>query len=520
MKLWISLALAAIVLAADLLAQCPTITFDDLAVGTRVSNQYAGVTFSGRWGVGSGPLPVIYNPAGSTSSEPQCLSVWGDGAGEFSEDFLRLDFARDQTEVTFTLGVRVGCSADDRVTVRLYDASAVLRQTLSVPVNGAGPAETVNVVVHASRADAGPFRRVEIEAGLAGGCAARFELIDDLLFNLDATPPVAAISTPSALSCVCYGGAITGSAYDPDGSITSWRLERQAVGAASWTLIALSTTEVIDDTLANWYPASSATEGYYILRLTVTNSCGVATDANTVVWLDRALTTLTLRSPTDGAILGGTVCADGTMWDHCSGTMAVEHRPVLGTFTSFDSVPAPWVINDPLGTWNTRGGTPDGTYEVRISAADGCGNPASASVQVVIDNTPPTAVITSPLACSPIDGRVTIRGTVNDANLAGWTLEYVGGSAHTWQPIASGTGRIINGVLASWNAGSLDACCYVLRLVAIDSAILDCDVGVHNRTEYLVAVNADDCAADIDGDGDVDLIDLANLLSVYGTTCP
>ncbi|MFN0134505.1 MAG: hypothetical protein ACKVS9_00130 [Phycisphaerae bacterium] len=512
--------LFATLIVAEVAAQCPVITFDDLPAGTRLSTQYAGVTFSGRSGAALGPLPVIYNPVGATSSEPQCLSAWGDGTGEFSEDFLRLDFARDQTAVTFTLGVRVGCFPSDTVTVRVYDTAAVLRRTINVPVNGDAPPETVNVIVHAARTDAGPFRRIEIEAGLAGGCAARFELIDDLIFNIDDTPPIAEITSPTALSCFCPGGTIFGSAYDPDGPITGWRLERQAPGAPSWTLISTSTTEIMSGALSAWFPAASAADGYYILRLTVTNICGETAVATTVVWLDRAFNSLALRSPTAGMIVGGNVCADGTIWDHCSGSLAVEYRPLAGAFAPFTTVAAPWVITDTLGTWNTRAGIADGNYEIRITGTDACDNSDDATVAVVVDNTPPIAVITTPLPCSPVDGRVAIRGTVNDANLGSWTLQYTGGGASTWQTISSGTRPVINGLLGVLDFTDLASCCYTLRLVATDTAILDCNNALHNQREYLVSIDADDCAEDIDGDGDIDLTDLAYLLTVFGSACP
>src|SRR5262245_55025604 len=117
------LAICATVLAgwqaAPARAQCTTIDFDDLPVGTIITTDYDGVTISGRDTDGtSGVSPRIYNPSGTTTSEPQCLSAQGDGLGEFSPEFIRFDFDRDQTLVTFSLGVRIGCVASDVVTVR------------------------------------------------------------------------------------------------------------------------------------------------------------------------------------------------------------------------------------------------------------------------------------------------------------------------------------------------------------------------------------------------------------------
>ncbi len=499
-------------------AQCPTIDFDSLAAGTRVSTQYVGVTFSSRWVSGAvGPLPVIYNPSGTTTSEPQCLSAWGDGTNEFSEEYLRLDFERDQTEVTFSLGVRVGCFATDTIAVRLYDAGGTLRRTMNVPVNGDLTVESVLVFVRARRTDGGVFRRLEIEGGPSGGCAARFELIDDLTFNLDDTPPIAEITSPTPLDCVCNGTTIFGSAYDPDGPILGWRLERKAPDAVSWVTIANSTNEVNNGALSVW--STAAAQGYYILRLTVTNGCQQTAVATTVVWLDRNFDSFSIRAPVVAGIYGGTLCLDGTAWDHCSGTLVVEHRPLAGAYSPFDTIAAPWVITDPLGTWNTRTSA-DGNYEVHARAVDECGNVAEGTVAIVVDNTPPIAVITDPVQCDAVSERVAVRGTINDANLAGWALQYTGGPAHGWVTIASGSRPIVSGLIATWDTRELPPCCYTLRLVATDTAMLDCTSVLHNQSEYTVSVEIESCRGDLDADGDIDLQDLAYLLASFGTFCP
>ncbi|MBI5866112.1 MAG: hypothetical protein HZB38_16710, partial [Planctomycetes bacterium] len=122
-----------------------------------------------------------------------------------------------------------------------------------------------------------------------------------------------------------------------------------------------------------------------------------------------------------------------------------------------------------------------------------------------------------------ISGTVAIRGTVQDAHLAGWQLSYTGGPAQTWVVLASGSGPVNNGVLANWNTTGLPACGYTLRLIASDSAIVNCNGAINNRSESLVSVQiggANPCPTDIDGDGDIDLQDLAYLLSDFGTHCP
>jgi hypothetical protein len=127
---------------------------------------------------------------------------------------------------------------------------------------------------------------------------------------------------------------------------------------------------------------------------------------------------------------------------------------------------------------------------------------------VVIDNTVPIAVITSPTSCSNVVGQVNILGTASDAHLDGWALYYTGGDAHGWVTIASGTTPVINGPLGRWYTAGLRPCAYTLRLVVTDKSVLDCNGALRNQSEYLVSVNVGALSDfDADHDGDVDLRD-------------
>lgn len=504
-------------------AQCETIDFENFAVGTVVTTQYSGVTISGRDTDGtSGVNPVIYSPSGGTTSGTRCLSAYGDGLNEFSPEFLRFDFAHDQSVVTFNLGVRVGCFASDTVTVRIYSLDAGvynLRRIMSIPVNGTLSSPQVLVFVRAARTNGAVFRRIEVEAG--NPCAERYELIDDLSFDVDPTYPTALIDTPPA--CVCNGTSITGSAYDADGGIAGWQLHRRKRGEANWVLVRASTVEVINGELGPW--TTSGGDGDYTLRLRVTNGCGLVTEAFADLYMDRAFNSFAVRSPVANMIIGGTLCVDGTAWDHCGGDFTVEHRRSgVSGWLLFDSIPAPWVITDPLGSWNTRVGTTDGAYEVRVTATDDCANTASTVIPVIVDNTPPLAVITSPANCAAVSGAVEIRGIVNDAHLQEWALFYTGGNANGWVPIPGGSGNAnVNGVLTVWDTGGLPPCAYTVRLLARDSAVVDCGAAQGNQAEFLLSVDvggSGQCPGDINNDGTVDLTDLSIMLAAFGTTCP
>lgn len=491
-----TLALAA---AGPAMAACYTITFEELAVGTAVTTQYWGVTFSFQVsGCPAGQVRIANPPGGASSGTRALQTDDGPAPCEFNPGWIRMVFTHLQREVTFTLGP--SCATYD---IRAYNAAGALLEVQSITIPDCTRWHGTHRLVRVSRA-AAEIRRIEIEH-----TNNMSEAIDDLSFDIDPTPPVAEITSPAQLACICNGTTIIGSAYDPDGPILNWKLERKALGATTWTLIANRTEEVINGALATW--TTAAADGYYTLRLTVTNACDLETVWTTDVWLDKAFNSLLLRSPGEGGVYGGTLCADGTAWDHCGGSIVLEYRPSpAGAWRPFDSVSPPWIITDTLGSWNTRA-VPDGAYDVRLRPVDDCSNTSSAQVTISVDNTIPTTVITSPRPCAHVEGVVDVMGTVNDAHLAGWVLEYSGGDVHGWVTISASNKPVVNGLLGTWNTKGLRTCAYILRLRAWDSAILDCSGDRHNESEYLVAVDVGGLGNcfDTDADGDVDVNDFA-----------
>lgn len=488
------------------------IDFDDYAAGTVITNQYPGVTFSAppnSCGGAPGIQPILAAPAGGTSSGSLALTVQN-GCPDFNPDYLRMVFEVAHADITFTLGNSPGTYQ-----VRVYTTTAggAPVATQSIVISGTGYVG-VHRLVKVSR-PARDIRRIEVEDPIQDA-----EYIDDLTLDCpDLTPPTAEISSPAALGCVCSGVAIYGTANDPDGELANWRLERKAPDAATWTLINTSSTPV-SGLVSHWYPASSATQGYYLLRLTVTNACGAISSAETVVFLDRQLDSGLVRWPDNGAVVGGVVTVDGTAWDHCAGTLAVEYRPAGGSWNPVTAVALPWVITDPLGHWNTVGTVVDGNYELRVTAVDGCDTDYVGLRSVAVDNTPPLAVLTSPTPCSYQDGSILISGTAMDTHMAEWELHYTHHGTG-WLPLASGTGSV-NGQLLIWDVSDLPHCAHTLRLRVTDTAILDSDATKHNVSEALVSFNIG-ALGDMNCDGRTDNFDIdpfVNCLINGACYCP
>lgn len=481
-------------------ADCPTIDFENLAVGTAVTNQYSGVTFSvaGQSCSDSPTLYMrVYAPTGGTSSGTKAIKI-DTGCPDFSSDYLRIVFTLPQREVSFTIGDWGG-----RFAIRYYtttSGSGLIGSFTVTNSPGAGDLGVHRRVTVTSSTN--NIRRIEVQDSVG-----LWEAIDDLTYNIDDTAPVAQITTPAQLACVCSGITIEGSAYDPDGPISNWILDRKAIGATTWTLILSGTTEKTNESLSAWYPATSATDGYYTLRLRVRNACGIETAWTTDVYLNRALNDFGLRSPTNNALLGGTVCADGTVWDHCDGVFILERRPVAGgAWVAFDSINAPWVINDNLGSWNTRA-VADGSYSLRLIGSDGCTNTATNQITITVDNTAPLAAITAPVPCATRTGIIPVRGTASDAHLDRWLLQYSGGATHGWVNIATGYVNVVNGLLGNWDTTSLAPCAYALRLLVTDQSVLDCNGALRNQAEYTTALHlvSDPLGQDTDADGMPDL---------------
>lgn len=347
------------------------------------------------------------------------------------------------------------------------------------------------------------------------------EFGDEVFFNglqlerLDGL--VHAISSPSAQACVEGLVDVVGTARGA--SFSSFRLEYSATGNDPWTLINESSTSVSNASLGVW-DTTGLNEGYYTLRLTVQESSGFSSTAVRTVYVNQIFDTVDVRSPVDDGIYGGKICFDGTVWDQCFDHYSVRYRPNGGVYTDVDSMQPVYmspVINDPLASWDASG-LPDGNYDVEVAAESMGGATNGVSFPIIIDNTPPTAVITNPSGCTfTCDDVVEITGVVFDEHIAGWTLQYSDPTSNTWVTIASGEGNA-NGVLAEWDVSTLPGCCYALRLIATDRSVVNC--GPERwRTEFVTTIYLGN-PLDVNGNGQIDSGDLASLLAAWGPACP
>lgn len=310
--------------------------------------------------------------------------------------------------------------------------------------------------------------------------------------------PTAEITSPANFACVCDVAIIEGTVLAGNDSYVGWSLDYQSINGGAWEPIAEGTSAITASVLSAWN-TSLLPNGYYLLRLTVENACGVTNTTAGVVLVDHVFANLDLRQPAQGIIAGGIICFDGSAWDSWFDSYRVEYRPLGGG--QFTPVDQPFysvaVINDPLvpGGW-ASGGVTDGDYEVRLMGFDDCGNTEMEIHSLTVDNTPPVATITAPLNCQRFDGGIVeIKGIATDANLQSWVLQYTGGAQNHWVTLASGNGAVNGTSLFNWDVSNLPKCAYTLRLVVIDESIINCDD--LQRSEFLTSILVGPCAQSV-----------------------
>jgi hypothetical protein len=369
----------------------------------------------------------------------------------------------------------------------------------------------------------GDMRRVEIRAMFSAS-----EYIDDLRYRVDTTPPTALMTAPAWDACVCNPVAVQGVACDSDGAYGLDRLEYQPIGAAvtdPWTQIGQFTTPLCTaGTLYSWN-TTAVSHGDYKLRLTVQNACGLMSQDWRPVRVQKNVPPAVIRSPSDDSVHAGQVVIDGTAEFTCFDHYTVQYAPLGSTtFQPVDPMHPTYtepVETDPLAVWQTAN-LADGSYTIRVITTDVCGNNATPTQrQIIVDNTPPTAVIDSPLQCAFVEGQVQITGTAADNNFDRYTLHYIGGAAETWTDIlnVAATEPIVNGALGIWNTTQLPYCSYVIRLRVVSDAITSS--GEHVVADAYVTVIAGElCPVDLDGDMDEDLADYARFQNCFDGPVP
>jgi RHS repeat-associated protein len=113
-----------------------------------------------------------------------------------------------------------------------------------------------------------------------------------------------------------------------------------------------------------------------------------------------------------------------------------------------------------------------GSYVLRITATD-TQLTTTSTVTVTVTGTPlppPTVSIATPADGAEITTTTNVTGTVDSPALVSWTLEYRPSGSSSFQPFASGTTPVSNGVLGPFDPTTLLNGTYDIRLSATDTS--------------------------------------------------
>lgn len=114
----------------------------------------------------------------------------------------------------------------------------------------------------------------------------------------------------------------------------------------------------------------------------------------------------------------------------------------------------------------------DGRYSMQLVGTDKAGNVGQATVSINVDQTPPVAQITAPVAHAAIGTMVPVVGTASDEHMDSWTVELgsgVGEMLDALTVIGRGTANVVNGELARLVGLPPDGPA-TLRLTVLDKA--------------------------------------------------
>ena len=174
-------------------------------------------------------------------------------------------------------------------------------------------------------------------------------------------------------------------------------------------------------------------DGMYQNFLSLSGSPGVFTIATVNVVVDSTNPAVSILAPGSGAHVKGTVTLQAAFADaNGAATVSFTAGAASGAMTK-DPVTGLWTA-----TWATTG-TTDGAATVAVTATDAAGNVAVVTRSVVVDNTAPVAVITSPADGAFLSGSAVIGFVATDANLDAATL-----AIDTASFIVSGASRTID----------------------------------------------------------------------------
>ena len=398
-------------------------------------------------------------------AEPRLFSPNGDGR-------------REQTAIRYTLAV------EGLVDLAVEKGGAVVRRLLL----GAQQIPGTRSVPWDGRSDDGsalPDGEYRVTVTVRLPSQPQVTQSEQVTVAVDSTPPVILVDRPGPFAAP--GSPVVG-------SVTDQHLESLAVeltdtpGAPVWREIFRDTRNRASFSFAT---LEGLDEGDYALRFTARDQGEIVSERVASFEIDATSPGVEIDSPLEGEVVGaaeGVLAIDGSASDAHLASWRLE----LGA----GATPAAWILlaegtsssaSTTLHRW-TPTGISDGAWVLRLTAGDKAGLRTEARRSVVVDNTPPHAVLSTPTEGSWVRRPISILGTASDAHLVRVTVAVAPGppgGATLFAPIREGLLPVSNGELATWSALPPDGE-YTLRLRSEDAG--------GNRSEVLRLVRVDTAA--------------------------
>ncbi len=267
-----------------------------------------------------------------------------------------------------------------------------------------------------------------------------------IMIYTDNTPPTASITSPR-------DGAIISNIVNITFTYSDLFLDRAELIIGNTTIDVTGSSSYIFNT-------TSLPDGIYTITLRVTDKAGHETVDNVTVVIDNTAPSVAITSPANGSYVKGTISITFQYND-----ITLKEALLLINNVTIN------VTGSISYTLNTKG-LPDGPCNITLLARDKAGHTGTATITIIVDNTPPTAVIESPSNGSVVSGFVEVSVSYSDANIGKVEL-YIDDTL-----IGEITGTTITIDTASYTDGQ-----HTLKLVVEDKA--------GNKAEDTVLVTID-----------------------------
>ncbi|MCP3961614.1 MAG: DUF11 domain-containing protein [bacterium] len=288
-------------------------------------------------------------------------------------------------------------------------------------------------------------------------------------FELDATPPTVMVTRPEN-GFVDGGGSVLGTVNDEHLTGYTVFLAQDGGGPPEWLELGSGETSVFTGVLA---PLGDPAEGPYQLRILAEDEGESQTEVVEPFVVDTIPPEVAIETPAPAAVIGavgGPAAVAGSAADEHLESWRLEfgagEQPEV--FTTLASGSEPAEPGSVLASWDLSA-LADGPYVLRLTAIDQAGNSARVDRPVVVDNTPPVAILTSPADGGFVTEATDVTGTATDLHFVEYRLEIAASGSGEWLGLRLGTDEVEDGLLHDWQALPPEGP-YDLRLTATDLA--------------------------------------------------